>query len=165
MIPTFMAAVGDTDIKEKLKKGYTVEGKKYKVHLDGYNMMPYFKGEVKKSPRREIFYFDQAGNLNAVRVDDWKAHFALLQGNITDAYRLTPAWPRIVNLRADPFEKGMHESELYIRWMADNMWMFVPAQAITARFLATFKEFPPVRGSSLSIDQVLKILDEEQPRQ
>ena len=164
MIPTFMAAVGDKDIKEKLKKGYKIEGKKYRVHLDGYNMMPYFKGDVKKSPRREIFYFDQAGNLNAIRVDDWKLHFALLEGDITTAYRKTPAWPRVINLRADPFEKGMLESALYIRWMADNMWMFVPAQAVTSKFLTTFKEFPPVRGSSLGVDKVLKQL-EEQPRQ
>jgi arylsulfatase len=63
-----------------------------------------------------------------------------------------------VNLRADPFEKGMHESELYIRWMADNMWLFVPAQAYIGQFLATFKEFPPVRGSSLSLDNALDSL-------
>ncbi|MCK4758800.1 MAG: sulfatase-like hydrolase/transferase, partial [Candidatus Aminicenantes bacterium] len=156
MMPTLLAAAGDADIKEKLKKGYRVGKKTFKVHLDGYNMLPYFKGEVKESPRKEIFYFDQGGNLNAVRVLDWKLHFTMLEGNITTAYPKTPAWPRTVNLRADPFEKGMHESELYIRWMADNMWLFVPAQEYIGQFLMTFKEFPAVRGSSLSIDTVLK---------
>ncbi len=160
MMPTLLAAVGEPDIKEKLKKGYTAGNKTFKAHLDGYNLLPYLRGETKESPRKEIFYFDQAGNLNAVRYADWKLHFATLEGNITTAYRKTPAWPRVVNLRADPFEKGMHESELYIRWMADNMWLFVPAQQYIGQFLETFKEFPPVRGSSLGIDGVLKSITE-----
>jgi arylsulfatase A-like enzyme len=163
MMPTIMAAVGEPDIKDKLKKGATVNGKQYKVHLDGYNMMPLWQGETDESPRKEIFYFDQGGNLNAVRYQNWKLHFALVEGNITDAYRFTPAWPRVVNLRADPFEKGMHESELYIRWMADNMWLFVPAQQYIGQFLATFKEFPARQGSSLSIEQVMKTITQQGP--
>ena len=151
-----MAGVGDPDIVEKLKKGHTAAGKTFKAHLDGYNMLPYFKGEAKESPRKEIFYFDAGGNLNAVRYANWKLHFTLQDGDITTAYRKSPSWPRVVNLRADPFEKAMHESRLYMRWMADNMWLFVPAQQYIGQFLATFKEFPPVRGSSLSIDAVLK---------
>jgi arylsulfatase len=161
MIPTLMAAVGEPDIKEKLKKGHTVGDKTFKVHLDGYNFLPYFKGEVKESPRREIFYFDQAGNLNAIRYNNWKLHFTLLEGNISTAYRKTPAWPRVINLRADPFEKAPSESELYIRWMADQMWLFVPAQQYIGQFLMTFKDFPPVRGSSLSVDAVLKSITDQ----
>lgn len=164
MMPTLMAAVGEPDIKEKLKKGHKAGDKEFKAHLDGYNMLPYLKGEVKESPRKEIFYFDQAGNLNAVRYEDWKLHFALNEGDITIALRTTPAWPRVVNLRADPFEKGMHESRLYLRWMADNMWLFVPAQTVTNQFLATFKEFPPVMGSSLSIEGVIKQMQQSSPQ-
>jgi arylsulfatase A-like enzyme len=160
MIPTILAGLGESDILEKLKKGHTADNKTFKAHLDGYNLLPYLKGETKESPRNEIFYFDQGGNLNAVRYRNWKLHFTMLEGNITTAYRKSPAWPRVVNLRADPFEKGMHESELYIRWMADNMWLFVPAQAYIGQFLATFKEFPPVRGSSLSLDNALDSLTE-----
>lgn len=156
MIPTLMAAVGEPDIKGKLKKGHTAGDKTFKVHLDGYNFLPYIKGEAKESPRREIFYFDQGGNLNAIRYNNWKLHFVLLEGDITSAYRKQPAWPRVINLRADPFEKAPHESQLYMRWMADQMWLFVPAQAYITQFLETFKEFPAKTGSTLSIGDALK---------
>lgn len=163
MLPTFMAALGEPDIKEKLRKGMNVGGKRYKVHLDGYNMLPYFKGDIESSPRKEIFYFSQSGSLNAVRVFDWKLHFTLLDGDITEAYPKQPAWPRIVHLRADPFEKGPSESKTYIRWMADNMWLFVPIQDYVGQFLMTFQEFPPKKGSSLSVDKVLKQITEQGP--
>ena len=165
MIPTIMAALGEPDIKEELKKGRKIEGRKYKLHLDGYNMLPYFKGKMDVSPRREIMFFDLVGNLNAIRVDDWKIHFAVLEGNITNAIRFQPAWPKVINLRADPFEKGPFESEMYFRWMADQMWMFVPAQSFVAKFLGTFKEFPAKEGTTLSIDDALKTLTESNPRQ
>ena len=156
MMPTLLAA-GVPDIKEKLLKGYKANGKTFKAHLDGYNMMPYLKGDVAESPRNEIFYFDAGGNLNALRYKDWKLHFTIMEGNISEAYRKTPSWPILINLRADPFEVSM-ESSMYIRWFADNMWTFVPAQAYVAQFLETFKEFPPVQGSSLGVDNVLKSL-------
>ena len=74
------------------------------MHLDGYNFLPYFKGEAKKGPREEIFYFGQNGDLNAIRWNDWKVHFAVTHGNIATAVREVPGWPVIVNLRADPYE-------------------------------------------------------------
>ncbi len=157
MLPTLVAAAGVPDVKEKLLKGYKVGKKTFKVHLDGYNMMPYFKGEVKESPRKEIFYFGQGGNLNAIRHGDWKLHFTILEGGINTAYRKQPAWPVLFNLRADPYEVS-HNSAMYIRWFADQMWTFVPAQVIVGKFLATFKEFPPVAGSSLGVDKVLQQL-------
>ncbi len=158
MMPTILAAAGVPDVKEKLLKGYKVGNKSFKVHLDGYNLKPFFEGKVSESPRKEIFYFDQAGNLNAIRYQDWKLHFSILEGGINTAYRKSPAWPVLINLRADPYEVSWKDSELYVRWFADNMWTFVPAQQITGKFLATFVEFPPVQGSSLGIDQVLKSL-------
>ena len=154
-MPTILAAAGVPDVKEKLLTGYKAGEKTFKVHLDGYNMLPLLKGEVDESPRKEIFYFDAGGNLNAIRYNNWKLHFTIMEGAINEAYRKTPSWPILFNLRADPFEVS-HESALYIRWFADQMWTFVPAQAIAAEFLATFKEFPPVQGSSLSIDNVVK---------
>jgi len=81
-----------------------------------------------------------------------------LEGAINTAYRKQPAWPILINLRADPYETAWKESSMYIRWFADNMWTFVPAQAITAEFLQTFVEFPPVQGSSLGVDKVLQQL-------
>lgn len=157
MMPTMLAAAGDPNIKEDLLKGKQVGDKNFKIHLDGYNMLPYFKGEVDKGPRKEIFYFDAAGNLNALRFNDWKLHFTLMEGAINEAYRKQPSWPILINLRADPFEVS-YKSALYIRWFADQMWTFVPAQDIVGDFLKTFVEFPPVQGSSLGIDKVVQSL-------
>ena len=158
MMPTILAAAGDPDIKEKLLQGHQAGEKNFRVHLDGFNLLPYFRGEVDQSPRESIFYFDQAGGLNAVRVRNWKLHFTLLEGPINEAVRVKRAWPVIINLRADPYEVMWEESQRYMRWMADNMWTFVPAQTYVAEFLSTFREFPPVRGSSLSVDNVLQEL-------
>lgn len=149
--PTFAAAVGEPDLVEKVKNGHTMNGKEWKVHLDGYNQLPYLSGESDESARKEIFYFDQGGNLNAVRVEDWKVHFAILTGNISSAVREIPAWPTVVNLKADPYEKAWEESEMYLRWYAENtMWTFVPVQEKLKEFFATFEDYPYQMGSSLT---------------
>ncbi len=158
MMPTLLAAAGEPNIKEKLLQGHRAGDKTFKVHLDGFNLMPYFQGQEDESPRESIFYFDQAGGLNAVRVQDWKLHFTILEGPINEAVRIKRAWPVVINLRADPYEEMWEESQMYMRWMADNMWTFVPAQQYVAAFLATFRDFPPVRGSSLGVDNVLQEL-------
>lgn len=157
MMPTLLAAAGEDDVKEKLLKRHKAGSKSFNCHLDGYNMMPYFKGEVAESPRHEIFYFDASGNLNAVRYNNWKLHFTFMEGSINEAYRKTPSWPLVINLRADPYEVSW-ESALYTRWYGDNMWLFVPAQEYTGKFLLTFKDYPPVLGSSLSMDKVMQQL-------
>jgi arylsulfatase A-like enzyme len=163
-MPTLLAAVGEPDIKEKLLQGHQAAGKKFKAHLDGYNQLDLLTG---KGPgkREEIFYFDAAGHLNALRFRDWKIHFTIMEGSINEAYRKTPSWPLIVNLRMDPYEVGP-DAALYIRqFYADQMWMFVPAQAYVANFLETFKEFPPARGDSLSVDAVLEEMKSASSRQ
>jgi arylsulfatase len=150
-MPTLLAAAGVPDLVEKLKTGYQANGKTWKVHADGYNFLPYFKGETNKAPREEIIYFSQGGELNAIRVDDWKIHFATIDGNIATGTRRIAGWPLIVNLRADPYEKMPHEGEMgYLRWYADNMWTFVPAQLYIKRFLATIPDYPFQAGSSLN---------------
>ena len=138
-IPTLMAAVGEPDIVEKLKKGHRANGKEWRVHLDGYNFLPRLKGEVDEGPRDQIFYFGQGGELNAVRWNDWKVHFAVLEGAINDAVRFETAWPAIVHLKADPYEHAYEESGMYLRWMADNMWLFVPIQDEIQKFLASMQ--------------------------
>jgi arylsulfatase A-like enzyme len=149
--PTFAAAMGDDNIVEGLKQGATLNGKDFKVHLDGYNLLPWFSGEVEESPRNEIFYFDQGGNLNAVRIGPWKAHFAVLEGAINEAERSVPAWPLVVNLRADPYEKAWEESGMYLRWYAENtMWTFVPVQQRIKEFFSTIPDFPYQASSSLT---------------
>jgi len=163
-MPTLLAAAGEPDIKEKLLKGHQAAGKNFKVHLDGYNQMDLLTGKG-SGKRKEIFYFDAGGHLNAVRYNDWKAHFTIMEGSINEAYRKTPSWPIIVNLRMDPYEVGM-DSSMYLRnFYAETMFLFVPAQAYVAKFLESFKEFPPTKGSSLSIDNVLMEMQSNASRQ
>ena len=157
MMPTLLAAAGEPNIKEKLLNGYEANGKTFNVHLDGYNLLPFFKGETDESPRKEIFYFDAGGNLNAIRYNNWKLHFTYMEGSIAEAFRKSPSWPIVINLRADPYEVS-YKAALYTRWYGENMWLFVPAQAFAAEFLSTFKDYPPQMGSSLSIDKVVKQL-------
>jgi arylsulfatase len=149
-MPTLLAAAGEPDIKGRLRKGHKVGSKTFKVHLDGYNFVPYLKGWEKKGPREEYFYFGQGGDLNAVRVFDWKVHFAVQHGNIATGVRAVPGWPVIVNLRADPYERSANESGMYIRWYADNMWLFVPVQEKIKGFFADFEKYPHQVGTSLN---------------
>ena len=157
--PTFLAAAGDPDVKTKLLTGLKAGDKTFKVHLDGYNFMPFFKGEQAKGPRREIFYFDDNASLNAVRVEDWKLSFKVMEGNLATSTLKAPNMPVVTNLRMDPFERYRDESLMYFRWFADKLWTFVPAQQIVGQFIASFKEFPPSQKSgSFSMDQVLESL-------
>ncbi len=149
-MPTFLAAAGEPDIVEKLKQGYTAGGKTFKVHADSYNFVPFFKGETKKAPRETIHYFGQGGELNAVRWNDWKVHFAVQTGNIATGVRSVPGWPAIVHLRADPYERAVLDSQMYMRWYADNLWLFVPVQQQIKDFLLTIPQFPFQEGSSLN---------------
>lgn len=149
-MPTLLAAAGVPGVKEELAGGYRANGKTWKVHLDGYDFLPYFRGEAKKGPRQEILYFGQGGELNAVRWNDWKVNFAGVEGNIATGTRKVTGWPLIVNLRADPYEKMPFESGMYIRWYSDNLWLFVPVQAMVKEFLLTIPQFPFQEGGSLN---------------
>ena len=149
-MPTLLAAAGEPNIVEKLKQGHKANGKTFKVHADGYNFMPYFAGEVKDGPREEILYFGQGGELNAVRWNDWKVNFAIVDGNIATGTRKVTGWPLITHLKADPYEKMALESSMYMRWYGDNIWLFVPVQAQIKKFLVTIPEFPFQQGSSLN---------------
>ncbi len=149
-MPTLLAAAGEPDIKGRLRKGHKVGSKTFKVHLDGYNFVPFLKGWEKKGPREEYFYFGQVGDLNAVRVFDWKVHFALQHGSIATGVRSVPGWPLIINLRADPYERAANESAMYTRWYADNMWLFVPVQEKIKAFFADFEKYPYQAGTSLN---------------
>jgi len=153
-MPTLVAAAGEPNIVEKLKIGYDANGRKFKIHADGYNFLPYFKGEVKKGPREEIFYFGQGGELNAVRWNDWKANFAGVEGNIATGSRKATNWPILVNLRADPYEKMPFQSGMYIRWYADNLWLFVPIQEKLKGFMSTITQYPFQEGSSLNVANI-----------
>jgi arylsulfatase A-like enzyme len=150
-MPTFVAAAGDPEVKQKLAKGHKANGKEWKVRLDGYNWLPFFKGEVDKSPRNEYLYFGQGGDLNAVRFRNWKVHFATIQGNIATGVRQPSNWPLIINLKADPYEMMWKHGEMgYLRWYADNLWIFVPIQGVISEFLSDYDKFPRQEGGSLN---------------
>ncbi|WP_117234005.1 arylsulfatase [Vibrio maerlii] len=151
-LPTLLAAAGVPDVKEKLasEDGYRANGKDWRVHIDGYNFKPYFEGKEEQGPRNSLLYFSANGELNAVRWDDWKLNFAVLEGNISDAVRFSPNWPQIIHLRADPFERAPHESGMYLRWMADNMWLFVPIQDVLGDFFQTLPHYPMQQGQLMN---------------
>jgi len=139
VVPTMMAAAGVPDVKEKLLTGYKAGDKTYKVHLDGYNQLPYLSGQSEKSARREFFYYGES-NLYAIRVDDWKIHFQT-KNNWFQGQAVTPTTPQPVNLRVDPFEQHM-ESPYYPFYAGYKLWTVVPAQTFVHKHLESFKAFP-----------------------
>ena len=159
-LPTFLAAAGESDVKEKLLKGHSSMGRDYKVHLDGYNFLPYLTGQTEESPRKEIFYFDDDGSLNAFRYNRWKMHFKIQENHGFDVWQKKYTelrFPMLMDLYGDPFERAQHDSEDFNHWAAERMFMLVPAQAKIAEFLATFKEFPQRQEvGSFSLDKVLQ---------
>ncbi|NUP12997.1 MAG: arylsulfatase [Polyangiaceae bacterium] len=150
LFPTLCAAAGVPDIKERLAKGTKLGNKKFRVHLDGYNFMPYFKGEEPTGPRNEVLYFDQAGNLNAIRYQDWKVSFAVQEGNIATGTRSVTNWAMISNLRMDPYEKGMRDGGEAMKFFAQQMWLLVPVGMLVKKFFADFEEYPYQAGTSLN---------------
>jgi arylsulfatase len=149
--PTLADAAGAGDIKAKMYSGFPAAGgKNFKVHLDGYDFLPYFQGKAAQGPRDAIYYFDQGGNLNAIRWNDWKLTFAMSHGNIATGVREVPAWALIANLRMDPYERGLEEGGGAIDFLARNMWLIVPVQGKIKEFFSDFEKFPYQSGSSLS---------------
>jgi arylsulfatase len=167
-IPTLMAAAGNEDVKEDLKKGRRVNGRSVKVHLDGYNFLPYFLGEEEKGPRQEFFYFTDDGSVSALRYNDWKIQFTEQRAHGADVWSepyVTLRLPMYTNLRMDPFERAAHESILYRKWAFERLFVLVPAQAIVGGFLATFRDYPPrQKPGSFSLGRVLEELQEGQPK-
>jgi arylsulfatase len=163
-IPTFAAANGDADLVEKLKKGATLNSKQFEVHLDGYNLMPFLKGDVKESPRKEFLYWSDDGDLMALRLQNWKITFmeqhaepnpktpiSVWQGNFTKL-----RGPNLYNLRADPFERGP-DSVYYADWQMHRAFAFVPAQVVVAQWLESFKDFPPrAKAASFTVGDAME---------
>ncbi len=161
MLPTLLAAAGDPNVKEKLLKGMKVGAQSFKVHLDGYNITDALAGKS-PSPRHEFFYFNDDGSLVGLRYDQWKIVFAEQRAEGMDVWQdpfVPLRLPKIFNLRSDPFETADHEGMDYKRWRVERLFLLVPAQQYVAKFLATFKEFPPSqKPGSFSIDRALDAL-------
>jgi arylsulfatase A-like enzyme len=159
-LPTFLAAAGEPDIKDKLLQGHQAGDKRFRVHLDGYNLLPYLTGQEAKSPRPGFFYFSDDGDLIALRYDNWKLTFmeqraAGTLGLWAEPFTLLRV-PKLFNLRTDPYERADTTSNSYWDWFIDHVFLLVPAQQLVGEFLATFREFPPrQKAASFTVDQVM----------
>jgi arylsulfatase len=147
MLPTLLAAAGEPDIVEKCKKGYKAGNKTFKVYLDGFNLIPYLKGEAKESPRPGFLYWSDEGDLMAIRYGNWKVHFMVQRAEGFDAWQepfTTLRFPMLVNLRTDPFENAEVSADIfYKKWRADRLFILTPAGALVAQWMQTLAEFPP----------------------
>jgi arylsulfatase len=165
MLPTLLAAAGVPDVKDKLLKGFTAgDDKNFKVHLDGYNLLPFFKGEVKESPRKEMLYWSDDGDLMALRYGNWKAVFKEQRAESFQVWSepmVNLRVPKIFNLRSDPFERADHNAIYYNDWLIRRVFLLVPAQGYVAQWIQSFKEFPPSqKPASFNLDQVMATMEE-----
>jgi len=164
-LPTLLAAAGVQDIKEKLLAGYTIGNKTYKVHLDGYNMIPLLTGATTKNPRESFLYFNDDSQLTAIRYDNWKLVF--MEQRVTGTMKVwsepfvTLRVPKLFNMRTDPYERADITSNTYYDWLLDHTYLFVPAQVYLEQFLTTFKDFPPrQKAASFNLEEVMNKLQE-----
>jgi arylsulfatase len=158
-LTTLLAAAGDPDINAKLLKGHKAGSKTFKVHIDGYNMLPYFTGEAKESPRKFFFYINDDGQLVAMRLGDWKVVF------MEQRARQMACWaepfvplrlPKLFHLRRDPFERADQDSNAYWDWMLDHLFLLAGPQALVAQQIQSFKEFPPrQKPAAFNLDRIL----------
>ncbi|HEY1428501.1 MAG TPA: arylsulfatase [Candidatus Tumulicola sp.] len=157
-LPTFLAAAGESDIVAMLKKGYEAGGETFKVHIDGFNLLPFLTENGTPSPREGLFYFDDDGNLVAIRVKNWKMVFMEQRCPGTMQIWAEPFTvlrvPKLYNLRTDPFERADITSNTYWDWYTSKGYMIMAAQAFATKFMETFEEFPPrQKAASFTIDQ------------
>jgi arylsulfatase len=164
-LPTLAAIAGDPQVTQKLLKGYKVGGMTYKVHLDGYNMVPSLTGQAQKSPRESFIYINDDQQMTALRYDNWKMVF--LEQRVPGTLRIwaepfvSLRLPKIFNLRTDPYERADITSNTYYDWVIDHAFLLVPAQAYVGQFLATFKEYPQrQRAASFNLDEVFEKMKE-----
>jgi arylsulfatase len=160
-VPTLMAAVGDTSVKADLKKGKRVGADTFKVHLDGYNFLPFLTGQQDTGPRREFFYFSDDGLLTSVRVGDWKMVFAEQRAHRFDVWRdpfVILRIPKVFNLRRDPFERADTDSNSYNVWWDHKIAAVgMMGMGTVRQFVGSLQQFPPrQRPGSFTIDQIME---------
>jgi arylsulfatase len=165
LLPTILAVAGDTEVKDKLLKGYKVGDMTYKVYLDGFNLVPHLTGQVAKSPRESFFYINDDQQLTGLRYDNWKMVF--MEQRVQGTLRIwaepfvTLRVPKIFNLRTDPYERADITSNTYYDWMFDHVFLAVPAQDYVGRFLLTFKDYPQrQKAATFNLDDVMQKLKE-----
>jgi arylsulfatase len=160
MLTTFLAAAGSPDIKSELLKGKKVGDRNYRVHLDGYNLIPALKGEA-AWPRKEFIYWTDDGSVAALRYNNWKVTFLRQNGHGMDVWQKPfeeLRAPLLTNLRMDPFERAQDEHAIgYQRWYLERMFMIAPAGAYVGQWLQSFREFPPrQKPGSFNLDRVME---------
>jgi arylsulfatase len=162
MLPTLLAAAGESDISNKLLNGYTAGKKKFNVCIDGFNLLPYLTGQVKESPRTHFFYVSDDGDIMAVRVGDYKSVFELQlahQMNVWAEPMVKLRVPHIFNLRRDPFERADFNSNTYWDWMVDHVPQLYQVQAVVAAQVENFVKYPPrQKAASFNLDSVMASL-------
>ncbi|HEY9660291.1 MAG TPA: hypothetical protein V6C65_17695, partial [Allocoleopsis sp.] len=162
--PTLLAAAGEPQITEKLLNGYTAGDRTYKVHIDGFNMLPYLSGEVKESPRTTFFYVSDDGDILAIRYQDWKVvlmeqRAKTLQCWFEPFVKLRA--PKMFNLRRDPFERADENSNTYWDWVISHAYLVYGMQGLVAEQIAAFEAFPPrQKPASFNLDAVMRQLEE-----
>ncbi len=159
-MPTFLAAAGNSKIKKQLLKGKKVGKKTFKVHLDGYNMLPLLTGKEKEGRRHEIFYFSDDGDLTALRYDDWKIIFMEQKSRGTMAVWAEPfvtlRIPLLFNLRRDPYEFATVTSNTYWDWYLDHVFLLLPASSYVGEFIKTFEKYPPrMKAASFNLGDTM----------
>jgi hypothetical protein len=160
-----VGTVGEPDIVAKLKTGHKAGDKESKVHIDGYNLLPYLTGEVDKSPRRGMVYFSDDGDVLALRAKNWKMVFLEQRSPGTLEVWAEPFTrlrvPKMYNLRTDPFERADITSNTYYDWFIHRTFLVIYGQAVIKQFLDTFEESPPrQRAASFTIDQAVEKLND-----
>jgi arylsulfatase A-like enzyme len=163
-LPTFAAIAGAPDIREKLLKGVTLNGRTYKNYIDGYNQLDYLSGKVKESPRKEFIYVNDVGEIVAFRYLDWKVTFMENRAETLALWRepfVELRAPLIFNLRRDPLEKAQHNSNTYEDWYIDHIYILTPVVAEVAKFLMTLKDYPPSQtAGSFNLTKMQKQIEE-----
>jgi arylsulfatase len=165
MLPTLLAAAGDSTTKEDLLTGRKVNDMTYRVHLDGYNLLPALQAKA-DWPRHEFLYWTDDGDVAALRYDQWKICFLEQRAHGINVWQepfVKLRLPKLFNLRSDPFERADHEAIDYGRWRAERMFAFAPAAAYVSRWLQSFVEYPPrQKPGSFSLDRVLEAVTNPQ---
>jgi arylsulfatase len=160
-LPTILATAGNPDIATKLLNGYSANGANYKVHLDGYNLVPHLTGETPKGPRESFLYVNDDQQLVGLRYDNWKLVFMEQRAQGTLQVWMEPFTtlrvPKIFNLRTDPYERADITSNTYYDWLLDHAFLLVPAQDYVGKYLMTFKDYPQrQKAASFNLDEVLQ---------
>jgi arylsulfatase len=165
-VPTLMAVVGDDDIKQQLKKGHRAGDKTFKVHLDGYNFLPFLTGKTAQGPRREFFYFSDDGLLTGARIGDWKLVFAEQRARRFDVWRdpfVTLRIPKVFHLRRDPLERADTDSNGYNNWWDHKIApVAMQGQVAVMQFVQSLQQFPPrQRPASFTVDQIMEVIQQQ----